>query len=165
MSRKAPQVIAGPRGAVATGETIRREPSTLVEIEPPSKPSLKPGEVHFRAKAPAYVCQITNPSDMYDPLTGRKTLGRPVKARFKNGDFITSDPAIIDAIKGSRDFGFGRDMWLASDEVEYNAQRTASVLIDQLEALPADAKARLREALGMETVKEHALPKLEEVAE
>jgi hypothetical protein len=109
---------------------------------------------------PSYCVQVTAPADLVDPLTGRKTVGRPVKALFQEGRYVNNarDPKvrahINEVLQSNSRFGrpgSGADYWLAADAMRMaqaaakaNATKTLRELAKQnpaeLEALIAELK-------------------------
>jgi hypothetical protein len=91
----------------------------------------------------SYRVQITAQPDVTDPITGRKTIGRPTAAVFQDGRYVNNarDPklrAYIDEVlQQNKRFGrpgSGADYWLATD-----ARRMAQA------AAKASATATLRQ--------------------
>lgn len=140
MPKFAPKVIDGTRGARSD-----RLDDMRAQSEQAFAPSLDipkvDGTVYLSAY-PSYCVLITAPADLTDPLTGRKTVGRPTKALFYEGRYVNNarDPKtreFIDKMMQSNSRfgkpGSGCDFYLAED-----AQRMAQA------AAKANATATLR---------------------
>ena len=141
MPKFAPKVLDGTRGPRAD-----RLDDMRAQSEEAFSPSLDVPKVDgtvYLSAYPAYCVLITAPADVTDPITGRKTVGRPTKALFADGRYVNNarDPkmrAYIDSVlQGNSRFGkpgSGCDFYLAED-----AQRMAQA------AAKANATATLRQ--------------------
>lgn len=127
MPRFAPKVLDGTRGPRADRiDEIRARADEVPDAAFGLTAYPKVDGTVYLSPFPLYCVQITAPPDITDPLTGRKTVGRPVKALFQEGRYVNNarDPKVrahIDAVlqENSR-FGRpgqGADYWLAADAV------------------------------------------------
>ncbi len=141
MPRFQPKVLDGTRGSRADRIDDMREQSER-EFEPSIEVPKVDGTVYL-SQFPSYCVQITAPADLTDPLTGRKTVGRPVKALFQEGRYVNNarDPKVrkhIDEVMQSNSRfgkpGSGCDYYLAEE-----AQRMSQA------AAKANATATLRQ--------------------
>jgi hypothetical protein len=103
---------------------MRTQSEVSFDATPAAMPKVD-GTVYLSA-FPGYMVQISAPADITDPFTGRKTIGRPVVARFTEGRYVNNarDPklrAYIDEeMQRKTRFGkpgSGADYWLAEDAV------------------------------------------------
>lgn len=99
-----------------------------------------PSEVVFHAKARNYMFQVKAPAPIFDPATGRLIEGRPVAAKFQNGEFRTKDPEVIEILKSNVSYGIGRDFWDAAELVERNRENNKARLLEQMKADPELAR-------------------------
>jgi len=132
MPRFAPKVLDGTRGPRADRlDDMRAQSEERFAPDPTAVPRVD-GTVYL-SPYPSYVVQITAPADLTDPITGRKTVGRPVSAKFDNGRYVNNarDPKVrkhIDEVMQSNSRfgkpGSGADYYLA-DEATRMAQAAA----------------------------------------
>ena len=142
MPKFQPKVLDGTRGPRAD-----RLDDMRARSEETFAPSLDipkvDGTVNLSA-FPSYCVQITAPADLTDPLTGRKTVGRPVKALFQEGRYVNNarDPKVrahIDEVMQSNSRfgkpGSGADYYLASEAMRMSqaaAKANATATLRQL---------------------------------
>jgi hypothetical protein len=131
MPKFAPKILDGSRGSRAD-----RFDDMRAQSEEVFTPSLDTPEVDgtvYLSQFPSYCVQITAPADLTDPLTGRKTVGRPVSAKFAEGRYVNNarDPKVrkhIDTVMQSNSRfgrpGSGADYYLA-DEARRMSQAAA----------------------------------------
>lgn len=125
MPRFAPKVLDGTRGPRADRmDDMRAQSETVADYTPAEMPKVD-GTVYL-SMYPSYCVQITAPADVTDPITGRKTIGRPVKALFTEGRYVNNarDPKLrahIDEVMQSNSRfgkpGSGCDYWLAEEAI------------------------------------------------
>ena len=125
MPRFTPKVLDGSRGPRADRmDDMRAQSEVAFDATPAEAPKVD-GTVYL-SMFPAYCVQITAPADLVDPVTGRKTIGRPTKAMFQEGRYVNNarDPKVrkhIDEVLQSNSRfgrpGSGADYWLAADAV------------------------------------------------
>lgn len=139
MPRFAPKMIEGTRGPRADYmDEIRARADEAQDTAHGMTEVPKVDGTVYLSAYPAYCVQITAPADVTDPLTGRKTIGRPVKALFAEGRYVNNarDPKVrkhIDEVMQSNSRfgrpGTGADYWLAADAVRaVEAAKKASAL-------------------------------------
>lgn len=140
MPKFAPKVLDGTRGPRADRIDDMRAQADMVP-EPLREMPKVDGTVYL-SLYPGYMVQISAPADLTDPLTGRKTIGRPIVARFEEGRYVNNarDPKvrryIDEEMQRKTAFGLpgsGADYWLAEAAVRMT-----------LAAEKASAKATLR---------------------
>jgi hypothetical protein len=119
--RKAPKVVTGmasPVTATADPEALAKE-SINDQVEQARRLSQVPkrneGEVVFQSRFPGYRFQVKAIRDRKDPETGEVIAGQTLAAQFIQGEYRTSDPLVIKRLKGSKDYGIGRDFWDAEE--------------------------------------------------
>lgn len=143
MPRFAPKVMDGTRGPRADRiDEIRARAEEAPDVAQGLAELPKVDGTIYMSAFPAYCVQITAPADVTDPLTGRKTIGRPVKALFTEGRYVNNakDPRkvydsvdkdgrpikitmrewIDEALQKNSRFGrpgSGADYWLAEDAI------------------------------------------------
>ena len=141
MARQAPKVLDGTRGPKADRIDDMRAGSEAA-FEPSLAIPKVDGTVYL-SMYPMYRIQVTAPADITDPITGRKTIGRPTVAAFAEGRYVNNakDPKLrkhIDEVLQSNSRfgkpGSGCDFWLAEDAIRMT--KAAAV---------ANAKATLRQ--------------------
>jgi hypothetical protein len=125
MPKFAPKVVDGTRGPRDTRmEEMRAQSEAGFDATPAVMPKVD-GTVYLSAY-PGYMVQISAPADITDPLTGRKTIGRPVVARFVEGRYVNNarDQKLRDYVDEEMQRktrfgkpGTGADYWLAEDAV------------------------------------------------
>lgn len=127
MPRFAPKVMDGTRGPRADRiDEIRARAEETPDVAQGLTEVPKVDGTVYLSAFPAYCVQITAPADVTDPLTGRKTIGRPVKALFTEGRYVNNarDPKLrahIDEVMQSNSRfgkpGSGCDYWLAEEAI------------------------------------------------
>lgn len=141
MPRFQPKVLDGTRGPRADRVDEMRAQSE--ETFAPSLDIPKIDGTVYLSQYPGYMVQISAPADLVDPVTGRKTIGRPITARFSEGRYVNNarDPKvrkhIDDVMQANSRFGkpgSGADYYLAAE-----AMRMSQA------AAKANAKATLRQ--------------------
>jgi len=124
---------------------MRAEADATFDATPAVMPKVD-GTVYL-SMYPGYMVQISAPADVTDPLTGRKTIGRPVVARFVDGRYVNNarDPklrAYIDEeLQRKTRFGkpgSGADFWLAEDAVRMTRAAAKASAAATLRALAKD---------------------------
>lgn len=156
MPKFAPKVLDGTRAPRAD----RLDDMRAMADAQPEMPSAMPkvdGTVYL-SPFPSYCVQITAPADLVDPVTGRKTVGRPVKALFQEGRYVNNarDPKvrkhIDDVMQSNSRFGrpgSGADFWLAEEAVRMTqaaAKANATATLKRLAAeRPDEFKALVAE--------------------
>lgn len=156
MPKFAPKVLDGTRAPRAD----RLDDMRAMADAQPEAPSVMPkvdGTVYL-SPFPSYCVQITAPADLVDPVTGRKTVGRPVKALFQEGRYVNNarDPKvrkhIDDVMQSNSRFGrpgSGADFWLAEEAVRMTqaaAKANATATLKRLAAeRPDEFKALVAE--------------------
>lgn len=145
MPKFAPKVLDGARGPRADRIDEMRAQADAEPETPTVMPKVD-GTVYL-SPFPSYCVQITAPADQVDPVTGRKTIGRPTKALFAEGRYVNNarDPKVrkhIDEVMQANSRfgrpGSGADYWLAEEAVRMtqaaakaNAKSTLARLKDQ----------------------------------
>ena len=134
MPKMPPKVLDGTRGPRSERlDDMRADAETPFEAAQPHIPVVD-GTVYL-SMFPSYCVQVTAPADVTDPITGRKTIGRPTKALFQEGRYVNNarDKKLrthIDEILQSNSRfgkpGSGADYWLA-DEARRMAQAAAKL--------------------------------------
>lgn len=144
MPKFAPKVLEGTRGPRADRIDEIRAQADAEPEQPLTMPKVD-GTVYLSAY-PGYMVQLSAPADVTDPITGRKTIGRPVVARFEEGRYINNarDPKlrkfIDEEMQRKTRFGkpgSGADYWLAEDAVrmaQAAAKASAKKTLAQLRA-------------------------------
>lgn len=124
MPRFAPKILDGTRGPRADRLDDMRAMADSTPEQPHEMPKVD-GTVYL-SPYPSYCVQVTAPDDLKDPVTGRKTVGRPTKALFQEGRYVNNarDPKlrkfIDETLQSNTRFGrpgSGADYWLAEDAV------------------------------------------------
>lgn len=155
MSQRNVEVVSGLRGPGV------REPKQVDHQEELARQAhsvraADADEFVFQARAAAYRFQVTAPSDIFDPLTGKKSAAKPVVVQFRDGVFRTKDSEIASALLGSRDCGVGRDFWLVEDMKAHRLEQEEEQYAARLAADP-ELRARVLSRLG-ESVTSFAPP-------
>lgn len=124
MPRLKPTVMDGTRGPRADHiDEIRARAAEEPDIAQGLTAVPKVDGTVYLSPFPSYCVQVTAPADLTDPITGRKTIGRPIKALFQEGRYVNNakDPKVrahIDEVLQSNSrFGLpgsGADYWLAA---------------------------------------------------
>jgi len=146
MPRFAPKVLDGTRGPRATRfEDMRSRSEVAFDATPAVMPKVD-GTVYLSA-FPGYMVQVTAPADLTDPITGRKTLGRPTKALFVEGRYVNNarDPKlrahIDEVLQGNSRFGkpgAGADYWLAEDAIRMTRAASKASALATLRSMPKE---------------------------
>lgn len=153
MPRFAPKVLDGSRGPRA-----ERIDDIRAEVEQDAAQGLtdvpKVDGTVYLSMYPGYMVQISAPADVTDPLTGRKTIGRPVVAKFVEGRYVNNARdkklrAYIDEeMQRKTRFGkpgTGADYWLAEDAIRMTRAAAKASALATLRSMPKEA---LDEFLG-----------------
>jgi len=94
--------------------------------------------------------QVTAPADLVDPVTGRKTVGRPISARFQEGRYVNNarDPKVRahvdEVLQANSRFGkpgTGSDYWLADDAIRMTKAAAKANAAATLRALASENRA------------------------
>lgn len=147
-----PEVVTGARGPQDRSPRLPLDRNEELAQQARQIRSDDKDEHVFQSKAVAYRFQVTAPSDIFDPLSGKKHAARPVVAQFKDGVYRTKDNEIATALLLSKDCGVGRDFWLVDDmkahglklkEDEYAARLAADPVLRErvLARLGADVQS------------------------
>lgn len=158
MARKQPVVMDGTRGPRAdTIDAIRARADEVDDIAQGLAEVPKVDGTVYLSAFPAYCVQITAPADVTDPLTGRKTIGRPVKALFTEGRYVNNarDPKVrahIDKVmqENSR-FGLpgrGADYWLAEAAIRMTKAAAKASAKQTLKQLARENPDELRQLVA-----------------
>lgn len=147
MPKFAPKVLDGARGPRADRfDDMRAQSEAAFDATPSEAPKVD-GTVYLSAY-PGYMVQISAPADIVDPLTGRKTIGRPVVARFVEGRYVNNARdkklrAYIDEeMQRKTRFGkpgSGADYWLADDAIRMAQAAAKAGALATLRSLPREA--------------------------
>ena len=147
MPKLAPKVLDGTRSPRDTRmEDMRAGSEASFDATPSEMPKVD-GTVYLSAY-PGYMVQISAPADTTDPFTGRKTIGRPVVARFTEGRYVNNarDPklrAYVDEeMQRKTRFGkpgAGADYWLAEDAIRLAQAAAKAGALATLRSLPKAA--------------------------
>ena len=157
MPKFAPKVMDGTRAPRDTRfEDMRAQSEASFDATPNAMPKVD-GTVYLSA-FPGYMVQISAPADVTDPFTGRKTIGRPVVARFTEGRYVNNarDPKlrvyIDEEMQRKTRFGkpgSGADYWLAEDAIrmaQAAAKASAATTLRNLaKQNPAELEALIAE--------------------
>jgi hypothetical protein len=143
MPKFAPKVLDGTRGARDTRiDEMRAQSEAVFDATPAEMPKVD-GTVYLSA-FPGYMVQLSAPADVTDPFTGKKTVGRPVVARFAEGRYINNarDPKlrkfIDEEMQSKTRFGkpgAGSDYWLAEDAIRMSKAAAKASATATLRAL------------------------------
>lgn len=161
MPSQKPVVLDGTRGPRADRIEDMRARS---EAEPDpthgitALPSKIDGTVYMSV-FPSYCVQVTAPADQVDPITGRKTVGRPTKALFADGRYVNNakDPklrAFIDEVLqansrfGKKGPGAGADFWLAETAIRVAQAAAKASAKETLRALAKDNPDELKRLIS-----------------
>ena len=146
MPKFAPKVLDGTRGPRDTRfEDMRSQSEAAFDATPAVMPKVD-GTVYLSA-FPGYMVQVTAPADLTDPITGRKTLGRPTKALFVEGRYVNNarDPKlrahIDEVLQGNSRFGkpgAGADYWLAEDAIRMTRAASKASALATLRSMPKE---------------------------
>lgn len=160
MARQAPTVLTGTRGPRSDRmDEMRAQAEAPLAAPMPVEMPKVDGTVYL-SPFPSYRVQVTAPADIVDPVTGRKTIGRPTAAVFNEGRYVNNArdlkvrAHIDEMLQSNSRFGrpgSGADYWLADAAMRMaqaaakaNATATLRALAKQnpaeLEALIAELK-------------------------
>lgn len=147
MPKFAPKVLDGTRGPRAD----RIDDMRAQAEAPPEMPTIpKVDGTVYLSHYPGYMVQISAPADTVDPLTGRKTISRPVVARFEEGRYVNNarDPKlrkyIDEEMQRKTRFGkpgSGADYWLAEDAIRMTQAAAKANATATLKRLAAENRA------------------------
>lgn len=144
MPKFAPKVLDGTRSSRADRLDDMRAQSEAVFDPTPAAELPKVDGTVYVSQFPSYCVQITAPADLIDPVTGRKTIGRPVRAQFAEGRYVNNarDPKVrkhIDEVMQSNSRfgrpGSGADYYLADEALRMSraaAKANATATLRQL---------------------------------
>src|SRR5688572_18016114 len=146
MSQRKTEVVDGLRGPGV------REPRQVDQQEELARQAREvrgadADEFVFQAKAVAYRFQVTAPSDLFDPTTGKKSAAKPVFAQFKDGVYRTKDVDSATSLLASRHCGVGRDFWLVEDMKAHRLEQEEQQFAERLAADP-QLRERVLSRLG-----------------
>jgi hypothetical protein len=144
--RFAPKIVDGTRGPRSDRlDEMRAQSEQEFDATPAEMPKVD-GTVYLSAY-PAYCVQITAPADLTDPVTGRKTIGRPMKAMFANGRYVNNARdkkvrAHIDEVLQSNSRfgrpGSGTDYWLAEQAIRMAQAAAKASALTLLKSMPRE---------------------------
>jgi len=147
MPKFTPKVLDGSRGPRADRmDDMRAQSEVAFDATPAEAPKVD-GTVYL-SMFPAYCVQVTAPADLTDPVTGRKTIGRPTRAMFQEGRYVNNarDPKVrkhIDEVLQSNSRfgrpGSGADYWLAADAVRMAQAAAKAGALVTLRSMPREA--------------------------
>jgi hypothetical protein len=156
MPKFAPKVLDGTRGERSVHmEDMRAQSEQVFDATPAAMPKVD-GTVYLSAY-PGYMVQISAPADVVDPFTGRKTIGRPVVARFTEGRYVNNARdlklrAYIDEeMQRKTRFGkpgSGADYWLAEDAVRMAQAAAKASAASTLRSLAKQNPAELEQLIA-----------------
>jgi hypothetical protein len=156
MAKFAPKVLDGTRGPRADRlDDMRAQSEEVFAPDPNAVPKVD-GTVYL-SPFPSYCVQITAPADLVDPVTGRKTVGRPVRAQFAEGRYVNNakDPKIrkhIDEVMQSNSRfgkpGSGADYYLAEDARRMSQAAAKANATATLRALAKQNPEELKQLLA-----------------
>jgi len=144
MARQAPKVLDGARGPRADRFDDMREQSEAAYS--PTPRLAVDGTVYMSAYS-GYCVLVSAPADVVDPITGRKTVGRPTKAQFKDGRYVNNakDKKLRDwidsVLQSNTRFGkpgSGCDFWLAEDAIRMTKAAAKANATETLKRLAAE---------------------------
>lgn len=158
MPRFAPKVLDGTRGARSDRmEDMRAMDEAVPDVAQGLTEAPKVDGTVYLSPFPSYCVQITAPADITDPITGRKTIGRPTKALFKEGRYVNNARdkkvrAHIDEVLQSNSRfgkpGTGSDFWLASEAVRMTQAAAKASALDTLRAIAKQSPEELTKFLS-----------------
>jgi hypothetical protein len=167
MPRQDPDVLAGTRGPRTDRIEDMRQAAERAETEPVQVgPRRKQGTVYV-SKFRRYRVQVTAPADVVDPLTGRKTRGIPVVAKFDEGVYVNdtkdlTQRAAIDTFLQENPYfgkyGSGAEFWLADDQESSIKAAKLKSARETLKSLPREAVAAFMAELQQGKDEDHTLP-------
>jgi hypothetical protein len=141
------------------------EPSDVIAREM-TKVAKVDGTVYLSA-FPSYCVLVTAPADQVDPLTGRKTVGRPTKALFQEGRYVNNarDPKTREFIDGVLQAnsrfgkpGSGADYWLADEAIRMTQAAAKASALATLRAMPKEAVEQFLSELQQGDSTDQAMP-------
>lgn len=155
MAKFAPKILDGARGSRAD-----RVDDMRAQSEESFSPSLDVPKIDgtvYLSQYPSYCVQVTAPADLVDPLTGRKTVGRPVKAQFQEGRYVNNarDPKVrkhIDEVLQSNSRfgkpGSGCDYYLAEEAMRMSLAAAKANATSTLRQLAKQNPEELKQLLA-----------------
>jgi len=168
MPRQEPEILDGIRGPRADRIEAMRQAAER-ESEPaqvPVRAAQRDGTVYI-SKFRRYRVQVTSPADIIDPLTGRKTRGVPVCAKFDEGVWVNDAKdlklrAQIDEFLQQNPY-FGRygtnaEFWLASEQEAAIKSAKLRQARDTLRSLPPEAVAAFMQEIRQGKDEDRELP-------
>ena len=147
MPRIAPKVLDGTRGPKADRLDEMRAQAEEPLAAPLPDATKVDGTVYL-SPFPSYCVQVTAPADLIDPVTGRKTIGRPTRAQFAEGRYVNNarDRKVRDHIDEVLQMnsrfgrpGSGADYWLATDARRMAQAAAKAGALATLRSLPKEA--------------------------
>lgn len=157
MPRFAPKILDGTRGPKSERlDEMRAQAEEVVDFTRGADRPKVDGTVYL-SLYPGYMVQISAPADVTDPFTGKKTVGRPVVARFVEGRYVNNarDPKlrkyIDDELQSKTRFGkpgSGADYWLAEDAVRMSQAAAKANATATLRALAKQNPAELERLIA-----------------
>lgn len=134
---------------------MRAQSEESFDATPAAMPKVD-GTVYLSA-FPGYMVQLSAPADVTDPFTGKKTIGRPVVARFTEGSYVNNarDPKLRKYIDDEMQLktrfgkpGSGADYWLAEDAIRMVQAATKASAAATLRTLAKQNPAELERLIA-----------------
>jgi hypothetical protein len=154
--REAPEVITGARGPRDTRDAQAAEAKAKRGSGLQRAPE---GKVRFQSAFSNLRIQLTAPTDIRDPFTGRITPGRPKAAQFRD-NFYDVPVADVDTLQFLKSHpAYQKKFWLLDDVIaegkKQQVEQARRVLMDP------EQRAAVLEALRESGISDFSLPPVE----
>jgi hypothetical protein len=112
----------------------------------------------------SYRTQITSPADIIDPYTGRRQVGKPVVAQFRDWYFVNdvkdlaTRKLVDEALQSNSRYGMALDFWKVEDQRKAATDKKVADARATLRSLPREVVLDFIAGLETGTAEDHELP-------
>jgi hypothetical protein len=142
---KSPEIITGARGE-RTSESVTQlhGPEVVPDV---AARELEPEQVHFVSSYREYAIVIATEPDRVNS-SGEIVKGMNKAIRFKDFNYVTSDPIVIKKIRSLRQYGLRREVWEKYQQDQDLANRAVAMAEAAIDALPEEMQHQFAEKLA-----------------
>jgi len=143
---QSPEIVSGARGPRGGVESVMLA-GDPADFRPQVKGSAPENAAHFVSRFREYAIVITTEPD-HVTSSGQIVRGRNKGVRFKDFNFITTDPETIAKIRSLKGYGLSRDVWEKSQQDEHLAKKSLAAAEAAIDALPEERQAEFAAKLA-----------------
>lgn len=125
----------------------------LIAADPKKKkpgPVDNPDRVAYQSRAGMYMLTLEAPSDTFDPGSGKRTVHRGITWKFRNGTYVSTNPAEQAIAESKPSYGLNGYFWRAADAAKADVQRAVKQLIATVKGAPESVQRDVIAALAAE---------------